>query len=228
VHPLIIVIILIAAMVFISWYKRASGPARKNALIYGGAGLLILLALTKGQWLMAALAGGIAAIQRIMTATQLFNRIRSMGGPTKGNESDVSTEFLDMSLDHDSGTLHGHVTQGQYQGCTLDNLALADLINLLAECSLSDQQSVTILETYLDRRFGIEWRKHSEANENTEVNSSQISRQEAFKILGITHTATREEIIEAHKRLMQRLHPDRGGSTYLAARINQAKDLLLG
>ena len=73
-----------------------------------------------------------------------------------------------MSLDHDSGTLHGRVTQGQYQGCTLDNLALADLINLLAECSLSDQQSVTILETYLDRRCGIEWRKHSEASENTE------------------------------------------------------------
>ena len=226
-HPLIILVILVVVMLFISWYKRAPAHARKNALIYGGAGLLVLLALTKGQWLMAALGGGIAAFQRIMTATQLFNRFRSMGGPGKGNQSNVSTEYLDMSLDHDSGELQGRVTRGQFEGASLNDLSLSDLLSLLDECDGDDPQSVSVLETYLDRRFGSAWRDHTQGGTSPNA-GGQMTRKEAFEILGIAPNASRDEIIEAHKRLMQRVHPDRGGSTYLAARINQAKDLLLG
>ena len=58
--------------------------------------------------------------------------------------------------------------------------------------------------------------------------SGKMTVEEAREVLGVKPSASREEIIQAHKRMMQKVHPDRGGSDYLAAQINQAKDTLLG
>ncbi|WP_438952419.1 molecular chaperone DnaJ [Porticoccus sp.] len=57
--------------------------------------------------------------------------------------------------------------------------------------------------------------------------SGELSQQEAFQLLGLQPGASREAIIDAHKRLIQKLHPDRGGNDYLAAKLNAARDLLL-
>ncbi|MGH1536573.1 MAG: DnaJ domain-containing protein [Gammaproteobacteria bacterium] len=57
--------------------------------------------------------------------------------------------------------------------------------------------------------------------------STKMSKEEAYKILGLNENATKEEIIEAHRKLIQKIHPDRGGNDYLASQINQAKDYLL-
>lgn len=65
-------------------------------------------------------------------------------------------------------------------------------------------------------------------NDSPQGNSTLNSRQEALKVLGLEEGASDEEIVLAHRKLIQKLHPDRGGSDYLAARVNEAKRLLLG
>mgnify|MGYP003145057117 CR=1 FL=1 len=57
--------------------------------------------------------------------------------------------------------------------------------------------------------------------------SGELSQQEAFQLLGLQPGASRQAIIDAHKRLIQKLHPDRGGNDYLASKLNAARDLLL-
>ena len=146
-------------------------------------------------------------------------------GPTPGQTSEAETEFLHMQLDHDTGEMDGTVLQGRYEGRTLRELGLPELLELLDECR-ADRQSMAVLEAYLDRVHE-DWRGHRRAAPPGR-SSDGMNEEEARAVLGVGPDATREEIVQAHRRLMQRLHPDRGGSDYLAAKLNAAKDLLLG
>ena len=145
--------------------------------------------------------------------------------------------FLRMWLDHDSGAMSGQVLRGGFEGRMLDDLSLSELLILLDECRSGDQQSAVVLEAYLDRTQPDDWRNAGAGGGNTgshagggsggRTSSGAMTREEAYEILGLQPGATAEEIKEAHKRLMLKMHPDQGGSTYLAAKINQAKDLLM-
>lgn len=134
-----------------------------------------------------------------------------------------------MQLDHDSGVMYGSVTEGPFAGQNLGDLSEAQFIDLLQYCREQDTDSARLLEAYLDKRFGDSWRQDDPTGQRDapSAGNSSLSIQEAYEILGLKTGASREEIIEAHRRLMQKNHPDRGGSDYLAAKINQAKDLLL-
>jgi DnaJ-domain-containing protein 1 len=135
-----------------------------------------------------------------------------------------------MSLDHDSGTMTGEVLDGRFRGRQLDQLNLQELRSLLEECEQNDAQSAAVLQAYLERTHSREYgASHAGAGATSErAGGSPMTRTEAYEILGLSPGAGAQEIIDAHRRLMQKLHPDRGGSTYLAAKLNQAKDLLLG
>ncbi len=229
-HPILILALIVVLLLFASWLKRAPPAARNRALVTVGiVAVLALVATGRMNWLFAALAGAVALAQRVLTATQIFSSLKSMGGTTGAKKSDVETGYLHMSLNHDTGEMSGEVVQGAYKGRSLESLSVAELMALHEACREHDQQSVAVLEAYLERRFGEEWRDSGgEEAFRTASGNGKMSRKEAFEILGIAEGAGDEEIVEAHRRLMQKLHPDRGGSNYLAAKINQAKDVLLG
>ena len=100
-------------------------------------------------------------------------------------------------------------------------------MDLLAVCRAEDSQSAAVLEAYLDRVHGDSWRHAQSGAGDEHGNGTRMTLAEAREILGVDSHASREDIIEAHRRLMQKNHPDRGGSTYLAAKINLAKEILL-
>lgn len=230
-HPVLILVLMIATLILVSWLKRAPPAARTKALITLGVVAIVILAATgRLNWIFAAVAAALAVGQRLLAATQLFSHFKSMRGPTPGKSSDVETGFIRMSLNHDTGEMSGEVLKGQFENRSLETLTMAECLTLHTECSHEDQQSVAVLEAYLDRRFGEEWRDQADARPGSSRSSgdSTMSKDEAREILGVTDGARSDEIIEAHRRLMQKMHPDRGGSTFLAAQINQAKDLLLG
>lgn len=145
-----------------------------------------------------------------------------------GRASRVRTAFLEMELDHDSGAIRGRVLSGQHQGASLDDLDVQTLLALLGE---TDEDSRRLLAAYLDHKQP-NWREHatsddSEANRSRARGSGKMTEEEAHQILGLQPGATAEAIARAHRSLMKKLHPDQGGSTYLAARINEAKEVLL-
>ena len=145
-----------------------------------------------------------------------------------GQVSRVRTAFIEMELDHDSGTMHGRVLAGTHQGESLDALDPQTLIGLLGTM---DADSRDLLAAYLDRRAP-EWREHAQSDTaagsgRSPARGSKMTEEEAYQILGIQPGASAQDISRAHRSLMKKLHPDQGGSTYLAARVNEAKDVLL-
>ena len=159
---------------------------------------------------------------------QQYQRRRTVRGPAKGGQSQIETPYLSMVLEHDSGRLDGEVRQGRFAGRRLQSMSLAELLALLAECRAADAQAVQLLETWLDRTSE-GWRAGAgQAGSGPPAPSGAMTEREAWEVLGLRPGANEAAIKEAHRRLMVRNHPDQGGSTYLAAKINQAKDLLLG
>jgi hypothetical protein len=160
-----------------------------------------------------------------------FSNIGGMfgGGARRspGQASRVRSQYLDMSLDHDSGELRGQIVDGPNAGRSLDEF---DLAGLMAMVPGFDAESVSLLESYLDRRFPA-WRQDAQGNatggQRRATSSGKMTDEEAYQILGLQPGAGRDDISRAHRALMKKLHPDQGGSTYLAARVNEAKDTLL-
>ena len=150
--------------------------------------------------------------------------------PSPGQTSDVETEYLRMALDHDTGEMTGTVLKGAFAGRDLGDLGLDDLLALFEECLPADERSAQVLEAYLDRGSHAGWREAMDARRSASRRGgkAEMTPDEAREILGVGPEATAEEIKAAHRRLMQQNHPDRGGSTYLAAKINLAKEMLLG
>jgi hypothetical protein len=147
---------------------------------------------------------------------------------SRGQVSRVRTAFLEMELDHDSGAMHGRVLAGRQQGAELDALDPQTLLGLFSEI---DGDSGDLLAAYLDRRQP-GWREHAQGDaaagsRTRAAPSGKMTEEEAYQILGVQPGAGADDISRAHRSLMKKLHPDQGGSTYLAARVNEAKDVLM-
>jgi DnaJ domain len=145
-------------------------------------------------------------------------------GKSAGQTSSVRTEMLEMTLDHDSRSMDGLVLQGSFTGRRLSAMSAAELETLLAEARQRDPQTAQLLEAFIQgRQEGRTGRRQSAGTANSRV----MTVEEAYAVLGLPPDAGREEIQLAHRNLMKKYHPDQGGTTYLASKINEAKDLLL-
>src|SRR5437660_1206421 len=145
-----------------------------------------------------------------------------------GQVSRVRSAFMEMELDHDTGAMRGRILAGRHEGAALDALDVATLTGFLPEI---DEESRSLLMAYLDRREPA-WREHAQGDAASGAHrrawsGGKMTEEEAYQILGVEPGASAEDIGRAHRALMKKLHPDQGGSTYLAARVNEAKEVLL-
>jgi hypothetical protein len=217
---------------------RAANPAvlARAVKIGGGVLALAVAAFTgiRGELAVAVPLGifGAGLLGWSPFGTSGFANIAGMfgglgGQRSSGQRSRVRSQFLDMTLDHDSGELSGRIVAGPNAGHSLDEF---DLPQLTAMIPGLDAESVPLLESYLDRRFPA-WRQDAQGNaaggQGRPAASGKMTSEEAYQILGLQPGAGRDEIGRAHRTLMKKLHPDQGGSTYLAARVNEAKETLL-
>ena len=188
-----------------------------------GAVLLLLgLFTARGQQALFSLA---FFLPLLLQWAQRWRTNKRFGGsaPQTGAANSVETAFLSMTLHHDSGRMTGSVKAGQFAGRDLATLTLSELLALLQECQVADADSVALLEAWLDRAHP-DWRAEPAAEQRSEA----MTRAEALEILGLAEGADEDAIRAAHRRLMRSAHPDQGGSAWLAARINAARDFLLG
>jgi len=232
---LLLALALLAALAFgIGWFLRANPSTlasnlRRVLIVTGALGLggVLLFSVRFLPELLPELLGlvGVAVVGFL---TRWLRQYLAGGGgfstPDGKQRTEVRTAFLRAWIDHATGDVGGAVMAGRFAGRTLDSLSDAELIDLHGE-SAADGDSARVLESYLDRRLGPNWQT---AQSPPPRSRSDMSRDEALSVLGLAEGATAEEIRAAHRRLIQRVHPDVGGSADLAARINRAKDVLLG
>lgn len=151
-------------------------------------------------------------------------------GTARPSVSKVRSGWIQMELDHDTGVLDGDVLAGPFAGRRLAALSSDELMSLLRECRQSDLEGARLLEAYLDRRapgWGAADERDADGGRPRGRISSAMTEDEAYEVLGLQKNATADEISRAHRSLMKKLHPDQGGTTSLAARVNEAKDILM-
>jgi hypothetical protein len=228
--PTIIIGILVLVLVLWALHSFAKADPRKLVRIVKPAGGIAALGAAaflavRGQ-LMLALPLGFAGLSLLGWLPLGPAGFGARTQKSTGQVSRVRSAFVEMELDHDTGNMRGHILAGRYEGTSLDVLDVATLSGLLAEI---DEESRALLMAYLDRREP-RWREHAQddtAAGGWAPSSGKMTEEEAYQILGVQPGASAEEIGRAHRTLMKKLHPDQGGSTYLAARVNEAKEILL-
>ncbi|HUB95372.1 MAG TPA: DnaJ domain-containing protein [Stellaceae bacterium] len=207
---------------FVSWFLI-------SLAVLGATALVLLLLVSERLGPALALVGFMAPV--LMRTKSIWRRWLSTAGPSVGNVSEVETSFLRMRLDHDTGAMSGTVRHGRFAGRRLDELAEPELYEFWRDCRVGDEASARLMESYLDR-LRPDWRGAAAAGggdgAGPRTTADAMTREEALAVLGLAAGADAAAIKKAHRELMMKLHPDQGGSTYLAAKINRAKEILLG
>ncbi len=221
-------LLLIAAILFVNTNPATLAKVIKNALpvvlILVGGTLIFLKQVGPGSLMLFA---GISLWRRFRGVGRI--RSKHFGRSRQSKVSSVRSAALEMELDHETGAMNGMVIVGTFEGAELDSLGRDSLFALRDEIA-DDGESLALLDAYLDRRLA-GWREDAEADSGTgkgsPAGSGTMGEEEAYEVLGLVAGASKAEIRAAHRRLMKTAHPDSGGSTFLATKINEAKDVLL-
>lgn len=221
-------VFLLLGLLFALLYLLLTQPAQRTAAILVNFGPIALIVI---GGLLTLTRRGALGLPLIFIGVTWWRRTRAMKPitPAGGRTSTVRSVFFEMELDHDTGELDGRVLTGTREGNRLSLLSEDELLSLHLECQ-SDPESIALLESFLER-YHPGWQervKSGPSGWNGSADPAQMSPREAREILGVSPDATREEILEAWRRLIKRVHPDSGGSAFLTAKINTAKSVLLG
>lgn len=233
--------LLVGGLLLASWFSKAEPKQIAAVIRWGVIGtatvVIVYLAIVGRTQFLAMLP--LLALMAWRMKPLLERLVRGLsGGGSSGSQ--VRTRFFAMRLDHESGHVDGEVLEGAFAGRRLSELNMAELLALRRDVS-GDPQSLALIEAYLDRRDpgwrggegggrdggGREGGGREGGGQAAGASSGGMTREEAYHVLGLEPGASAEEIRGAHRRLMQKLHPDAGGSDWLAAKLNAAKDLLL-
>jgi hypothetical protein len=222
------VLILVAALWVLGVVSRVDPKIGARVLKAGGGivalGLAVFLGLRGEIWIAIPLGGfGLGLLGLLPFGPAGFS---ARTQKTSGRTSQVRSAYFEMELDHDSGQMRGRIIAGRHQGAGLESLDVKTLAAMLGEI---DEESRALLVAYLDRRDP-SWGEHAQGDAaagRAAPSGGKMSEQEAYQILGVEAGASAGDIRRAHRSLMKKFHPDQGGSTYLAARINEAKEVLM-
>lgn len=245
--------IVILALIVITWllhklyfqklWNQGKAGKIKIGLIALGIIFVALAATGRAPALFAIIGAAMTQVMRfapllVRFAPSLKSALGSgnagMGSGAAGaGVSHVSTATIDMTLEQATGAVNGKIKKGTLAGRSLSELSIEQLRIVYLECKQSDPEAWRLLRLYLSRERAADWQdpdpgQRDEKQDNgTQLNSGDMNLSEARAVLGVDETAGEEEITAAHRTLMSRLHPDKGGSNYLAAKVNKAKALLL-
>ncbi len=236
-----ILLVALALFAVIMWFqiRSVSNPRKRKELtrkmlLWSTVGILVVLAASgRMHWVGAALAALLPlirpllffALQNVPLLAAMYKRYAS--GSSAKSTSSVESDYLAMQLNHDTGEFNGDILQGPHEGRQLSDLDQAQLQELLSYYGLHDYDSARLLESYMEQRFEQDFESAEQSESNSQVHPDGMNQDEALAILGLDESADKADIIAAHRVLMQKLHPDRGGNDYLASKLNEARDFLL-
>jgi hypothetical protein len=232
--PFVLALVVLAVGALgIAWLLRANPSSlargmRMVLLVLGAvaAGAMLIFGIRFLPSLLSELLGLAGLVITGLIARALRNRPSGgFSSPGTARRTEVRTAFLQAWIDHGTGDVGGTVLTGRFAGRTLDRLSDSELLDLHEECR-NDADSLRVMEAYLDRRLNVDWRTAKQPPPRGP--RTDMTRAEALAVLGLAEGASEEEIKAAHRRLIRRTHPDAGGTADLAARINRAKDVLVG
>lgn len=252
---MLLVILGVGYLIYLTYGKQLLAEGRKGhikiAVIVLGLIILAAVATGRANVLMAPLGAAMTLITRFKRfapfliryfpqlkgffgeAAQAGGAYNSQGSANSGR-SRVQSATLVMIFDHASGEMNGSIKRGQFEGYSLNELSVGELKELLKYCKNADPEAAGLLAAYLERYHA----KHfggsgagggaGAGSQSGAMNSSGMNDKEALDILGLEPGAAKDDIVKAHRSLIGKMHPDKGGSTYLATKINAARDHLLG
>jgi len=225
------VALVIGLAMIVRGLRGATGKQARRWLWQSLAAVSILV----GAFFFLTARPGYALVPGIGLAVALLGlAIDAALAPAKSHLSKVDTRFLKLILDHQTGQVTGDIVAGPFAGRRIESLKVDDLVDLMVHYTQEDQQSARLIEAYLDRtsptwreRYGPDGQPKGDSYTATARPGGPMSKAEALKILGLQLGASADEVRAAHRRKLQEHHPDRGGDPDMAARMNQARDVLL-
>lgn len=237
---LLVIAALLATIAFVflmqSLWARKQPKSLSTKILASAVTLLIALAILAASgrmhWIAAVGAAVVPFLRRsfsLLRYLPYLARLMSMSSTAHANsnasgsqQTETSTQELRMRLDHESGDIDGEVLVGRHEGRALSDLSPMEIKEL--HLALKETESRRLLEAYADRYHPTIL---DPQDEDSPTVSPEMTHGRALKVLGLSTAATKDEIVAAHRRLIQRMHPDRGGSSFLAAELNAAKKILM-